>query len=168
MRCFVVSHHALSMCFLTRKTEMFSISHKQLSCLTRGEKILVSLPLPTDYWTDSEWTNETSAPDKLIAWAKAGLNLPKHAHIVNASPRNIWLDCSNPKGGLTEYYGAIIPSIETWSVNALRPIPSTVIAVEISPDPNDWPDIKPAAKLVWPLSWLSPSGYMFDSVAGNW
>jgi hypothetical protein len=141
---------------------MFSVSQKQKLCLARGEKILVALPIPTD-WDSSDYDSRD-----LLQWARDSINLPPESMITHAAHRKIWLDCSNPKGGLTEYYGSIIPDVATWSINALRPIPSQVIAVELSPLAQNYPNPTEAHRLVWPLSWISPSGYMFDSVAGNW
>jgi len=137
---------------------MYSLSNKQFASLGRGEKIKVALPPPD--WAMGSLIAEAT----LLAWSKKQFRKDVCSLIVSAKLESIWIDCANPKGGLTEYYGGIIPDILNWSENAMRPIPTTVVAVELCPSHP----VSEAKKLCWPMSWVSPLGYIYESAKGDW
>ena len=141
---------------------MYALSKKQLASLGRGEKLKIALPMPPDAM--SAFDNCVFNAAKTLPWACDQITGLGHAAITSADVTTLWLDCTKPKGGLTQFYGSIIPDVSKWSPTALRPITTTVVVVEISP-PNP---VAEATRIQWPASWTAPSGHVFTSEGGDW
>jgi len=141
---------------------VYALSNKQLKSLQAGHPVSVALPpIPAMLDAADNWTvNE----DRLLRWAREQFvgHSPTlvSASVVRASLQTIWLDCSGGDGGLTEYYGRIVPNIERHSKMGLPPIPVSVVVCNIGvPD-----SAEVAGRIQWPVSYTSPSGYGYGGV----
>lgn len=137
----------------------YALSNKQLDRLNKGNPLSVALPPPFAALEAAD--NGALNQARLHQWAVEQLPGLRRATIESARVETIWLDCEKPIGGLTEFYGAIIPDITSYSPNGLPAIPVSVVVCEIVP--NGYRG-ELAERIQWPGSYVSPSGYGYGGI----
>lgn len=138
---------------------MYTLSKKQLSALNRGERVKIALP-PPPQWIEGLTPNRLH----LNQWLTTMFAPQLASLITDFYLANIWLDMSDPKGGLTQFLGKIVPDITKHSPHCLPPTPTTVVVVELSP-PNAKRD---AERIQWPATYTNTLGYEYASDGGDW
>lgn len=134
----------------------YSLSRKQLDRLNKGHPLAVALP-PDPGCLDASH-NWLVDEVRLLRWAQAQLPGLGRATVESATIQVIWLDCERPLGGLTEFYGGIVPDIGRHSRLGLPTIPVSVVVCAIVP--NGYKGLL-AERIQWPGSYVSPSGYTY-------
>jgi hypothetical protein len=141
---------------------MYTLSKKQQAALNRGERVKIALPPPIPLIETID--DARNYDGKLLLWAVEQFSNDCNGRITRATAQTIWLDMSDPRGGLTQFFGKIIPDIAKHSPHCLPPIPTLVVVVEISP-PNARRD---AARVQWPATYTNTLGYIYESDVGEW
>ena len=134
---------------------MYHLYRKQLDRLNKGHPVSVALP-PEPACIEAAENGSINAAT-LLAWCVAMLPGLGRATIERAYLTTVWLNCENPIGGMTEYFGAIIPDIDRHSKLGLPAIPVSVVVCEIRPPGCT----RNAERIQWPGGYTSPSGYSF-------
>jgi len=131
---------------------VYKPAKKTWSALAAGTRIVIALP------PEPAFLEKPPSPVALARWAAASIcHLGAH-QITDVRLSRQWLNCSDPKGGLTGYFGQFIPDITQFSNVSLRPIPTTVVLIEITPPNHSNSDPRPK----WPKSWEAPNGWVYE------